>query len=90
MACVEAKAFVSFSINNFALDRRAIGVHVEDREKYSDPLLPRVEHFGLFDLYNVGDCAVGRGDDSIRIIGRNARRVSEEPERVSNEQKNRQ
>ena len=90
MARIQAKARVRFSINDFAIHRRAIGVDIEDREKYSDSLLACVEHFGLFDLDNVGDCTVGGGDDSIRIIGRNARRVSEEPERVSNEQKNRQ
>ena len=83
MARIQAKAFVRFSINDFAIHRRAIGVHIEDREKYSNSLLPRVEHLRLFDLDNVGDRAVGRGHDSIRIIGRNARWVSEEPERVN-------
>src|ERR1700674_182330 len=90
VARVEAEARVRFSINDFAIDRRAIGVHVEHGEKYSHSFLARVENFGLFDFYDVRDGAVGGGEHRIRIIWRNARRIPEEPERVNGEQENRQ
>ena len=83
MARVEAKAGVRFLVNDFAFDRRAIGVHVEDGKKYSHALLARVHHFGLVDFDDVRDGAVGGGHNSVRISRRNARRIAEEPKDVN-------
>ena len=90
VARVEAKAGVRFLVNDFAIDRRAIGVHIEDGKKYSHALLAGLQDFGLVDFDDVRDGAISGGHNRVRISRRNARRIAEEPKDVNRQEKNEQ
>ena len=50
-----------FAVNDPAVDRRAIGVHIEDGKENADALACGVfTHFGFFDFDDVRDDAIGR------------------------------
>ena len=60
------------AINDPAVDRSAVGVHVENRKKNSDPTHCRVQNFGFFHFDNVGNGSIGRGHHRLRIRRRGA------------------
>ena len=76
MTRVETKAFMALSINDAAIHGSAVRVHIEDGKKYSDPPCPRVQHFGFFDLDDICNCAVSRGQNGIGICGSDAFRIA--------------
>jgi hypothetical protein len=74
------------TINDASIDRCAIRVHVEDRQKNSDTARFVFQHFLFIQLYDVHDRTIGSGDDYVWIYGRCAFGITEKRDSAQTEQ----
>src|SRR5437870_1559516 len=87
---VETKPRPMLPVNNAAIDRCAIGVHVKDRQEDSDPARSLLQNFVFIKLNNIRDRSVGRGHDKIWVCRRGAIRIAKKSERAKNQQQKKQ
>src|SRR5437762_10580043 len=85
-ARVEKKPRTVLPVNDAAVDRRTIGMDVEDRQKNSYAARFVFHHFLFIQLYDVHHCAIRSGDDYVWICGRCAFGISEKCDSAQTEQ----
>src|SRR5262249_1379597 len=74
------------TVNDAAVDRRTIGMHVKDRQKNSDAAGLALQHFVFINLYYVHHRAIPTTDHYISIRGRPSFGITEERDRTQKEQ----
>jgi hypothetical protein len=77
---------VVLTINDAAVDRRTIGMHVEDRQKNSDTARFVFQHFVFVQFHNVHHGAIRSSDDYFRIYRRCAVGITEKRDSAQKEQ----
>ena len=76
-ARVETKPFTPLAKNNPPINRRAIGVDIEDGQENSDATRFCFQNIHLFDFGNVSNDSVSSRNDRARISGNTSFRIAE-------------
>src|SRR5690242_18395466 len=74
------------TVNDAAVDRRTIGMHVKDRQKNSDAAGFVLQHFVFIQLDHVHHSTISSGDDYVWIYGRCAFGITEKRDSAQTEQ----
>src|SRR6266403_2004711 len=72
-------------VSDSALNWRAIGVHVENRQENPHPAHPGFQNFALFDFGNVRHSPVRSGENRVPIRRNISIRISKKEKRVENQ-----